>query len=400
MDAVPVFDRADCPLWWLRAFLPTDKAVMRNPSIRPWLVLRAIEGVGDATLLKLLDIFGNPDAVLCASEDDLIHGGCLQPLARAIRRGLTSEANHRIDQELRALKRLGVNVISYLDERYPARLRMIEDPPAILYVSGGFDACDEHAIAIVGARRASHEGRLVTEELSRDLALAGFTVVSGLARGVDAAAHRGALSVNGRTLAVLGCGIDRTYPIEHATLRREIERHGAVISELPLGAPPHSYHFPRRNRLISGLSHGVVVTEAALNSGSLITASLAADQGREVFALPGFVKSDTSRGPNGLIKEGAKLVESADDVITELLPQLDESFRTKVRNRDSYVPNSPRRFGKEETLVYDALSYEPQQMDSVIEKTGLSVSAVATVLLTLELRNCVRQLPGHLYLRL
>ena len=206
--------------------------------------------------------------------------------------------------------------------------------------------------------------------------------------------------MNGRTLAVIGCGIDRTYPIEHVTLRREIEHRGAVISELPLGAPPHQYHFPRRNRLISGLSLGVVVTEATMNSGSLITASLAADQGREVFALPGFVKSDTSRGPNSLIKEGAKLVESADDVITEVLPQLDESFRTKLRNRDSYVSNSPGRFGKEETLVYDALSYEPQLMDSVIEKTGLSASAVATVLLTLELRNCVRQLPGHTYLRL
>lgn len=385
---------------WLRCLPPTDKVVMKSPSIRSWLVLRAIEGVGDATLLKLLEAFGNPDAVLRTSEDDLIHGGCLLPLARAIRRGLTAEGNRRIDQELRALERLGVNAISYLDERYPARLRMIGDPPAVLYVSGCFDARDEHAIAIVGARRASHGGRLVTEELSRELALAGFTVVSGLARGVDAAAHRGALSVNGRTLAVLGCGIDRTYPIEHASLRREIEQHGAVISELPLGAPPHSYHFPRRNRLISGLSLGVVVTEAALNSGSLITASLAADQGREVFALPGFVKSATSRGPNGLIKEGAKLVESADDVIAELLPQLDEAFRTKLRDRDSYMPNSPRRFGKEETLVYDALSHEPQEMDSVIEKTGLSASAVATVLLTLELRNCVRQLPGHIYLRL
>jgi len=373
---------------------------MRDPSIRSWLVLRAIEGVGDATLLTLVEIFGSPDAVLCASEDDLVHGGCLQPLARAIRRGLMSEANHRIDQELRALERLGVNVVSYLDERYPARLRMIGDPPAVLYVSGGFDVRDEHAIAIVGARRASHGGRLITEELSRDLALAGFTVVSGLARGVDAAAHRGALAANGRTVAVLGCGIDRTYPVDHASLRREIECHGAVISELPPGSPPHSYHFPRRNRLISGLSLGVVVTEATLNSGSLITASLAADQGREVFALPGFVKSDTRRGPNGLIKEGAKLVESAEDVITELLPQLDESFRTKVRNRDSGARNSPRHFGKEETLVYDALSHEPQQMDDLIEKTGLSASAVATVLLTLELRNCVRQLLGHVYLRL
>ncbi len=184
---------------------------------------------------------------------------------------------------------------------------MIADPPPLLYITGTLTEQDELAVAIVGARRATAAGRAMTEELSHDLAGAGMTVVSGLARGVDAAAHRGALAAQGRTIAVLGCGIDRTYPPEHERLRRQIEERGAILSEVPMGAPPHGHHFPRRNRIISGLSLGVIVTEAAINSGSLITARLAAEQGREVFAVPGFVKEDTSRGTNALAQRGRGL---------------------------------------------------------------------------------------------
>lgn len=371
-----------------------------NNAIRPWLVLRAVAGVGDSTMLTLVQGLGSPQSVLDASMDTLVQLGCRQNLARAIRSPLPANLERQIDQELLALDRLGITALGYLDEAYPSRLRMIPDPPAVLYVSGGMNAADYHAVAIVGARRASHAGRLVTEELSRELASAGFTIVSGLALGVDAAAHRGALEANGRTIAVLGCGIDRTYPSVHAKLRREIEQCGAVLSELPIGAAPHSYHFPRRNRIISGLSLGVIVTEATLNSGSLITARLAADQGREVFAVPGMVKSETSRGPNGLIKEGAKLVESGNDVIDELLSQVDEVFKGRLRARHVPAQNSGRHFGNEETLVYDALSCEPQSMDAVIRKTGLTASQVATALLALELKKCVRQLPGNDYLRL
>jgi DNA processing protein len=373
---------------------------MNNAMIRPWLVLRAVTGVGDATMLTLVQKLGSPQSVLDASEETLVQLGCRHSLAQAIRSGLSANTERQLDRELLALDRLGVTVVAYSDEAYPSRLRTIADPPALLYVSGRMDSADQYAVAIVGARRASHAGRLFTEELSRELASAGFTIVSGLALGIDAAAHRGAIEAHGRTIAVLGCGIERTYPSVHARLRRDIEQRGAVLSELPIGAAPHSYHFPRRNRIISGLSLGVIVTEAALNSGSLITARLAADQGREVFAVPGMVKAETSHGPNALIKEGAKLVESGNDVIDELVSQVDEVFKERLRTRRVPASHSPRHFGNEETLVYDALSCEPQSMDAVIRKTGLTVSQVATALLALELKNCVRQLPGNDYLRL
>jgi DNA processing protein len=275
---------------------------------------------------------------------------------------------------------------------------MIADPPPLLYVTGTLTEQDELAVAIVGARRATTAGRTVTEELSHDLAEAGITVVSGLARGVDAAAHRGALAAQGRTIAVLGCGIDRTYPPEHERLRRQIEERGAILSETPMGSPPHSHHFPRRNRIISGLSLGVVVTEAAIGSGSLITARLAAEQGREVFAVPGFVKEDTSRGTNALLKEGAALIERAQDVIDAILPQLEPALR--LRLQPSPGKNEPRdRLGNEEQLVYDVLSYDARTVDEVIVATGLSVSTVMASLLSLELRQRVRQLPGQRYLR-
>jgi DNA processing protein len=285
-----------------------------------------------------------------------------------------------------------------LDPTYPARLKMIADPPPLLYITGTLTEQDELAVAIVGARRATAAGRAMTEELSHDLAEAGMTVVSGLARGVDAAAHRGALAAQGRTIAVLGCGIDQTYPPEHERLRRQIEERGAVLSEVPLGAPPHSHHFPRRNRIISGLSLGVIVTEAAISSGSLITARLAAEQGREVFAVPGFVKEDTSRGTNALLKEGAALLERAQDVIDAVLPQLEQALRLRLQSpRENNIRGD--QLGKEEQRVYDTLSYDPLTVDDVIAVTGLSVSTVMTSLLSLELRQRVRQLPGQRYLR-
>jgi DNA processing protein len=275
---------------------------------------------------------------------------------------------------------------------------MIADPPPLLYLTGALTEQDELAVAVVGARRATAAGRTLTEELSHDLAALGMTVVSGLARGVDAAAHRGALAAQGRTIAVLGCGIDQTYPPEHERLRRQIEERGMVLSEVPVGAPPHSHHFPRRNRIISGLSMGVVVTEAAINSGSLITARLAAEQGREVFAVPGFVKEDTSRGTNALLKEGAALIERAQDIIDAILPQLEPAVR--LRLQPSREKNEREdHLGKDEQLVYDTLSYDPFTVDDVIVTTGLSVSTVMAALLSLELRQRVRQLPGQRYLR-
>ena len=371
----------------------------RSARLEAWLTLRAIDGVGDHTILALVREWQSPDAVLGASTDELIQRGCSRRLADIIRRGPDREACQRIERELTAIERKRIDVRTILDSSYPSRLRMIPDPPPMLYVSGTLNESDELAVAVVGARRGTAAGRIVTENLASGLAGAGLTIVSGLARGVDAAAHRGALAAGGRTIAVLGCGIGQTYPPEHERLRHEIEERGATLSELSFDSPPHSGHFPRRNRIISGLSLGVVVTEAAIDSGSLITARLAAEQGREVFAVPGFVKAETSRGTNALIKEGAALIECAQDVIDAIAPQLEPALLARLSCPSREKENGDR-FGNLERLVYDALSYDPLTVDHLVERTGLPVPSVMASLLSLELRQRVRQLPGQRYLKL
>jgi DNA processing protein len=379
----------------------SDQADKQTVSaLRPWFVLRAVPGLGDAVLCRLVEALGSPDAVLRASHDELTQVGGVSPaLARAIRQGARAEDLQAIDRELKAVERLPVRVLTILDPDYPARLKTIHDPPPLLSMSGTLREEDHQAVAIVGTRHATPAGRVVTERLGRELAAAGVTVVSGLARGVDGAAHQSALEAGGRTIAVLGCGIDRTYPPEHLALRKKIEEQGAVLSELPLGAHPHACHFPKRNRIISGLSLGVVVVEAAPQSGSLITARLAAEQGREVFAVPGSVQSEQSRGTNGLIKQGAKLVECAADIIEELLPQMEPAFRARVQERRAAltgrVQSSVPALEQDEAALYAALSTEPVHVDELINKTGLPAAQVMSLLLSLELRGAIRQLPGR-----
>jgi len=372
-------------------------------SLQSWLLLRAVRGLGDATYVRLIEAFASPEAVLRASAEQLTSiGGISLSLARAITEGPDDAAKRAIDEELKSLDRLGISVVTLSNPSYPARLKTIHDPPPVLYVTGELSRDGECAIAVVGSRKATAAGRVFAEQLSRELASLGFTIVSGLARGVDAAAHRGALATNGRTIAVLGCGVDRTYPPEHQALRKQIESSGAVIAELPLGSSPHGYHFPRRNRIISGMCLGVVVTEAVPESGSLITARLAAEQGREVFAVPGCVKAETSRGPNGLIKQGAKLVEGIEDIVPELLPQLDSAFRARLlSSMPSRQPATTRPEPNElEHQVYQCLTWEGSHIDDLIERSGLPAAQVSGALLELELKGWLRQLPGHSYVRL
>ncbi len=371
---------------------------MQPTELVSWLSLQAVEGIGDRTLVKLVQAFGSAAAVGTAATPDLIRVGCSPELAERVRRGPDDHARRTIDRQIATIQRKQIRVLTIFDTDYPERLRNIVDPPAVLYVTGAAIRPDEVAVAIVGGRRATAAGRLVTEEIARDLAASGVTVVSGLARGIDAAAHRGALAANGRTVAVLGCGVDRTYPPEHEGLRRAIEAQGTVLSELPIGAPPQSHHFPRRNRIISGLACGVLVAEAAVDSGSLITAKLALEQGREVFAVPGPVKEAACRGSNGLLKDGAKLVEGAQDIIDEILPQLDARMRARVAP-SSTGSRSAAPCGKDEMVVYNALSYEARSVDAVIEHTGLNAAQVASTLLALELNGHVKQLPGQHYIR-
>lgn len=372
---------------------------MDEAFLTAWLSLQAVDGVGDRTLLKLIQACGSPGAALDAPLNELVAAGCSSELAEAIRQGPSVEMRRQIDRQVAVATRLQVRTLTFFDDDYPTRLKAIPDPPPLLYVSGELLPQDTVAVAIVGGRRATPVGRLITEEIAKDLSASGVTIVSGLARGIDAAAHRGALAGKGRTIAVLGCGIDRTYPSEHQTLRRTIELHGAVLSELPIGAAPQSHHFPRRNRIISGLSLGVLVGEATTDSGSLITARLALEQGREVFAVPGSIKEEACRGSNRLIKEGAKLVENARDMLDEILPQVDARQRAMLRlDRTAVEAVAPLRH--EEAMVYEALSYEPRSIDALIESTGLSAAQVVATLLSLELGGRIRQLPGQQYIRL
>jgi DNA processing protein len=356
--------------------------------------------LGDVTVRRLIQAFGSPDAVFQASTGDLMaRGGLTRDLADTLHRPPDAETTRAIDSELHALERLRASVITCLDSRYPVRLLTIPDPPPLLYLTGELTDADRFAVAVVGSRHASPAGRAITERLSRELAAVGLTIISGLARGVDAAAHRGALDGPGRTIAVLGCGIDQTYPREHQKLRDAIEGGGAVMTECPVGAPPHPHHFPKRNRIISGLSLGVLVTEAATQSGSLITARLAAEQGREVFAVPGPITSENSRGPHGLIRQGAKLVEVLDDILEELLPQLDDALRARLKNRGPQPIESQRALGSDEATLHDLLSFEPMHIDDLIRRTGLSASDVSAAMVTLELQGLVKPLPGQQYIR-
>ncbi|HZC67388.1 MAG TPA: DNA-processing protein DprA [Nitrospirales bacterium] len=283
------------------------------------------------------------------------------------------------------------------DERYPELLRAIHDPPAVLYCDGMPELGDRQAVAIVGSRQATPYGLRVTDALAGELSGLGFTIVSGLARGIDAAAHRAALEAGGRTIAVLGCGLDVVYPPEHASLLNEIAGQGAVLTEFAPGTPPLARHFPQRNRIISGLALGVVVVEAAEDSGSLITARLALEQGREVFAVPGSIDAPTSRGPHGLLKQGAKLVETVDDIIEELLPQIERTEGTvKTSRRVSPAPDLPN-LSPEERVMLELMSREPRHLDDLTERSLLPAAEVARILLSLELKALVKQLPGQRY---
>src|SRR6266581_4308709 len=299
-------------------------------------------------------------------------------------------------QEGKAVASANATTLALTDERYPELLRTIPDPPPVLYCDGSLEPGDRQAVAIVGSRQATPYGLRVTDALARELSALGFTIVSGFARGIDAAAHRAALASGGRTVAVLGCGLDVDYPSGHASLRTEIAGSGAVLTEFAPGTAPFATNFPRRNRIISGLALGVVVVEAAEDSGSLITARLALEQGREVFAVPGPIDVPTSRGTHGLIKQGAKLVETVDDIVEELLPQLDRPLQTLKTEPIAALPEHVELSPSERTVL-DLMSREPLHLDDLTERSRLTTPAVAGILLGLELKALVKQLPGQRY---
>lgn len=373
--------------------LPLEKgAPVSGQDCAPWLALRRIRGVGGVSFKKITARFADPAAVFRASAAELAE---IEGLHREL---IHSIANFNdwaeIDKEIQRARAAGIKMIPFSDAAYPASLRAIADPPPLLYVKGELRDNDSRAIAIVGSRSASDYGRRIARDLARGLASFGFTVVSGMARGIDGMAHESALQAGGRTLAVLGSGVDRAYPPEHEMLYRRISENGAVISELPMGARPVAFNFPARNRLISGLSLGVVVVEATEKSGSLITASLAAEQGREVFAVPGEAGASRSRGSHRLIRQGAKLVETVEDIIEEIAPQLSR------RNGDAAPASArslPENSGPAARHIFALLKETSLQVDQVIEQSGLPAPQVLQVLLDLELQGFVCQTPGKIY---
>jgi len=366
-------------------------ALSSSPArLAAWLRLERCAGIGPRTASALLDVFGSPDAVFAADFAALAaHVNPAQ--ARALLQPPADTTRRLLDATLAWLDRPGHGVLALGEPGYPELLSHIPDPPLLLYIRGDARLLDGPCLAIVGSRNASVQGRANATAFAEALSGAGLCIVSGLALGIDAAAHRGGLGGPSSTVAVLGTGIDVVYPQRNAELAAEIARRGLLLSEFPLGTAAVAHNFPRRNRLISGLARGCLVVEAAVASGSLITARLAADQGREVFAIPGSIHSPLSKGCHLLIKSGAKLVDSADDVLAEL-----SGFRPSGRASTA----EPRAASQPATGLLAVMGHDPVDVDVLCERAGLSAEQVASQLLRLELEGRVTALPGGLYQRL
>lgn len=355
---------------------------MTSDDLASWIDLSLVPGVGAQTYRALLSAFGLPDNIRSASRAQL---------ARVVSDAIAGKIRENGRESLVAAalawaKEPGRSVVTLADPDYPQQLLQIPDPPVLLYVAGDKSLLGTPSLAIVGSRNATQQGVTNAERFARALSEAGLAIVSGLALGIDAAAHRGGLAGGGSTIAVLGCGANVVYPRANEPLFTQIAESGAIVSEFPLDTPPSRENFPRRNRLISGLSRGCLVVEAALASGSLITARLAAEQGREVYAIPGSIHSPLSKGCHALIKQGAKLVESAQDVLEEL--GLDRG--TSVTHNSS---------GSSDSLLQH-MGYDPCTIDVLTQRAGLTAEAISAMLLTLELEGKVGSLPGGLYQRI
>jgi len=356
-----------------------------------WIALRAVEGVGPVLFRRLLERFDTPERVLSVSPAVLLSvRGVTQQIVEAI---TAPACRHFAEAEYRRIEDAGVRLLTFLDADYPRQLFAIGDPPPLLYLRGAIPAW-EPAVAVVGSRRATREGLKAAERLASELASCGVLVVSGLARGVDTAAHRGALSGGGCTVAVLGCGVDVDYPPENRQLAQQIAGCGCIISEFPMGTQPLAEHFPRRNRIISGLSRGVLVVEAVEKSGSLITARYALAQGREVMAVPGPISTAACRGSNRLIKDGAQLVDCVEDILDAV-----RIFRVEQTLPLFEQHASPSRCSltPREAAVYELVAQGPRHLDEITQALELTPGEVSAMVLGLELKGMLQQLPGSYY---
>jgi DNA processing protein len=362
-------------------------------NIRPWFNLKSVPGVGNLLGKRLIDQFKSPQNIFQASDDELLQvDGVTRRHVSAIK---THKMPQGVEAEMELVERKGYRIVTLTDSDYPQLLRQIPDPPPFLYVSGRLDR-SPMKIAVVGSRNATGYGITTTKSLSANLASSGITIVSGMARGIDTAAHHGALTAGGKTIAVLGSGLERIYPADNKPLFQRISEQGAVVSEFSLFTEPEAYNFPIRNRIISGMSLGTVVVEATKKSGSLITARLAAEQNREVFAVPGSIQSFKSIGTHTLIKQGAKLVENAQDIIEELTPMIQYKERAG-KNRRKADEDIPALLTADELQVYDALGPYPVHIDHLARTISLGPGKLSSILLKLELNGLVQQSPGNFF---
>ena len=365
-----------------------------EPGLAEWLQLALTPGLGATTLRSLLQQFGLPEDVLALGRAALA-----RHVPSATLDELYSETVARaVARALRWAEAPGHSLVTLADPAYPKLLLEIADPPALLYCVGRTELLNQPSLAVVGSRNATAQGVRDAERFARALSDAGFAIVSGLALGIDAAAHRGGLAGRGSTIAIFGTGIDIVYPPRNGALAQEVGVHGLLASEFPLGTPPARQNFPRRNRVISGLSQGVLIVEAALSSGSLITARAAAEQGREVFAIPGSIHSPLSKGCHDLIKSGAKLVESAADILNELtgFMRIEPAGAPSGPAADPEAGAAPTH----DSAVLTQMGFEPVDIDSLCTRAGLPAERVAAELLRLELDGRIAALPGGLYQRL
>lgn len=379
------------------------KTKPHSSEIFDWLKLAGADGIGPVTFSKLITKFGSVSAALAASVGDLMQiegiGSATAEKIAATRDNFSAEA------ELRLADKLGVCIINLEDSRYPAALKQIYDPPVILYFKGTLEKSDNLSIAIVGSRRCSLYGSEQASRFAHILASSGFTIVSGMARGIDSAAHRGALTASGRTLAIQGCGLAKIFPSENKKLFEQIAESGACISELPLNYEPLSENFPSRNRIIAGLSLSVIVVEASERSGALITARAAMENNREVMAVPGKIDSAMSKGTNRLIKDGAKLIDSVEDII-ESLGYLGQGLKEHINHSAEQaeeklqavsVDISQLKLSDNEKSVYNSLNREPAHIEEIINQTTLQAGAINASLISLRLKGIIKQLPGNMF---
>ncbi|MGD2096960.1 MAG: DNA-processing protein DprA [Desulfobacterales bacterium] len=362
-------------------------------NLLPWFCLKKVPGIGNHLFKRLIERFGSPQRAFQVTPQELLTvEGISKHLAAAI---LNCKPSQGIRAELDQVHQKGYSVITLTDESYPSLLREIPDPPPLLYVSGSLAGLDKN-VAVVGSRNATAYGISATQHLCADLTAFDITIVSGMALGIDTAAHQGALAGKGKTVAVLGSGLNIIYPAENRKLFERISEHGAVISEFALDTKPEAHNFPIRNRIISGMSMGTIVVEASRKSGSLITARLAAEQNREVFAVPGSIHSFKSTGTHTLIKQGAKLVENAQDVLEELTAFM-APVSVAAETLDNKTAGRLALLAPDELDLYNILSPYPQHIDAIIRKTNTDPGKLLSLLLQLELKGMVQQLPGKLF---